>query len=75
MKKPKVITVQAAVNQYALESNGADVEYDVDTTLEAKYRGRYYCTRDYMRDCESTVRLTYARVLVNGECVWDYFAR
>ena len=68
------ITVLAALNQDSLETNGADVEQtNCETVKEAKIRARYYLTDDFMRVSESATRLTYAQVLINGECIYDYF--
>jgi hypothetical protein len=70
--KQRQITVLAAESQDMLESHGASVEQLFDTIGEAKKRAKYYLTEDYMNVCESSTKLGYARVLVNGDCVADY---
>ena len=76
MTKPKTILVLAAVSQEALERRGADVDdTQCDTIAEAKRRAKHYLTEDWMHRCETSTRLGYAQVLVNGECLYDYFAK
>lgn len=71
----KQITVIAAASQEALELRGADVTVAADTIAEAKTRAKYYLTEEYMNRCESTTRLGYSQVLVNGEVRYDFFAK
>jgi hypothetical protein len=72
----KQIVVLAAVSQESLEFQGADVECPhLDTIGKAKSRAQYYLTEEYMRSSESTVRLGYAQVLVDGKCEYDYFGK
>jgi hypothetical protein len=71
----KRITILAAVSLGDLCDNGAAVEdRDFDTLGDAKRRARYLLTEEYRRITESAECLGYAQVLVDGECVADYFA-
>ena len=47
------------------------VDSSHDTVREAKATAIYYLTTEYRSACESSERLTYARVMVDGVCVWD----
>ncbi len=75
MAKEKKIVVLAATSQYALEQKGADVDEICDTIAQAKKRAKYFLTEEFMNACETTTRLSYSQVLVNGECLYDFFGR
>ena len=68
----KTITVLAATSQDTLETDAFQTTWD--TLKEAKARAKYYLTEEYAQVSESA-RLGYAQVLVNGECVADFFAK
>lgn len=67
----KSIRVLAALTQSALDSDGAAVESSWETVGEAKRRARYYTSTAYARMAELSEPLGYARVVVDGECVFD----
>lgn len=68
--------VLAAKDIETLENRGADVEEKhCETGVEARRRARYLLTEEYRVNSESSERLGYSRVLANGTCVADYFAR
>lgn len=71
----KRIIVLAARTQDELDAKGADVEVrnGYDTIAEAKKRAKYFLTEEYRLVSEASERLGYSQVLVNGECVADYF--
>jgi len=71
----KQITVVAAADQDSLEFNGADVAENSETVGAAKQRARYLLTEEYRLITESSARLGYAQVLVNGKCVADFFGK
>lgn len=75
MDMQNVITVVAAVSQEQLENDGCDVEQECQTIAEAKKRAKYYLTEEYKNVAESTTRLRYAQVLVNGTVEYDFFAK
>jgi hypothetical protein len=64
----KQIKVLAARTQDELETKGADVE-DVhfETVAEAKKRAKYLLTEAFRHTSESSDRLGYSQMLVNGE--------
>jgi hypothetical protein len=69
----KEIVILAAKSQDELEK-GADVEErNCLTVAEAKRRAKYFLTEEYRVASESSERLGYSQVLVNNECVADYF--
>jgi hypothetical protein len=67
----KTILVLAAPSQAVLDNDGASVESKADTLKEAKQRARYYLTADYAKTTEMAEPFGYARVLVDGENVFD----
>ncbi len=72
----KEIVVKAAETQEKLMNDGCDVDNNCcETVAEAKKRAKYYLTTEYMNRSESTVMMGYAQVLVNGECVADFFGK
>lgn len=71
----KTITVLAAVSLEQLENDGCDVEQECETIAHAKKRAKYYLTEEYMRSSESTTMLGYSRVVVNGQCEYDFFGK
>jgi hypothetical protein len=70
----KTITVQAAANLDSLDNDGAAIVMEFDTVKDARKHAQYYTSEAFRVASESSERLGYARVLVNGECVNDYFA-
>jgi hypothetical protein len=75
MKREKQIKVLASTDIDTLESSGADVEQGYFETLaSAKQRAKYLLTNEYRKVTESSIRLGYSRVLVDGVCIADYFA-
>jgi hypothetical protein len=70
----KQITVLAARSLDELEAKGADVEdVHIETVAAAKQRAKYLLTEEFRLTSESSERLGYSRVLVNGQNVADYF--
>lgn len=69
-------TVLAARDIETLESRGADVEEThCETGVEARRRARYLLTEEYRIASECSERMGYSRVVANGECIADYFAK
>lgn len=68
----KTIVVEAAASQVSLEVDGCVVDARCDTIKEAKALARRFVSMDYAREAEAEL-LGYARVLVNGENVFDVF--
>ena len=71
----RVIEVRAAYSQGAVLNHECDIVDEFDTIGEAKRKAKYYLTDDYQRVIESSRPMTYAQVVVNGECVADYFRK
>jgi hypothetical protein len=69
--RPDEIVVQAGISQHDLENRGATVAFRFDTLKEAKAHARYYLSPAYTRKSETSTPLGYARVLVDGEVVYD----
>lgn len=71
----RTIAVLAAESQTVLEHSGAAVSFEFDTIREAKERAKYYLTEEYRVRSEASERLGYSQVVVDGECVADYFGK
>lgn len=72
----KQIIVLAARSQEELAGNGADVEEThFETVAEAKKRAKYLLTDEARIAAEASELLGYSKVLVNGECVADFFGK
>lgn len=71
----KQIEVRAAKSQQQVLDHQCDIVDQFDTIGEAKKRAKYYLTDDYQRIIESSEPMRYAQVVVNGECVADYFRK
>jgi hypothetical protein len=70
--KAKTIKVLAAGSVEDLQSNGPKIEEDRDTIADAKNRARYLITEEFAKTAECAT-MGYAQVVVNGECVADFF--
>ena len=73
--KTKTISVEAATSQQRVEDAQCDYSYKHDTVAEAKRDARRVLTDDYQRSVEASEPLWYARVMVDGDCVADFFRR
>lgn len=70
----KTITILAASSHDALQAKGADVEEKhCETLAEARKRAKYLLSEEYRIRSEASERLGYSQVVVNGECISDYF--
>lgn len=67
-------TVLAAKTQHTLDTLGASVESVYDTKKEAVERARHYISTAYAYAAELTEPLGYARVVCNGDCIYDCFS-
>jgi len=74
MSATKQIKVLAASSQDSLLNDGAAIEQQFDTLKDARKHAQYYTSEAFRVASESSQRLGYSQVLVNGECVNDYFA-
>lgn len=69
-----MILVLAAETQETLDSQGAAIDNtNCETIVEAKKKAKYYLTEEYMNVCESSTRLQYSQVWVNGDLKYDFF--
>lgn len=71
----KTIEVRAAKTQSDVLNHQCDIVDSFDTIAEAKKRAKYYLTDEYQRQIESSAPMGYAQVVVNGECLYDYFRK
>ncbi len=70
----KRITVLAAETQETFNAQGPMFEEThCDTIKEAKARARYLLTEEYQHVIESSTRLGYSQVCINGDCLHDFF--
>ncbi len=71
----KTIFVLACESQRDVLDGQCAVSDECDTVKEAKHRAKYVLTDAFQRSCEMARPLGYSQVVVNGECVYDYFRR
>lgn len=71
----KTITVLAAHTQGAVLDHQCDVVESFDTIKEARAYAKRTLTDEYQQQNEMSEPIRYAQVLVNGECVSDYFRK
>lgn len=71
----KHIEVRAARTQTAVLNHSCDAVQTCDTIGEAKRLARHYLTDDYQRLCEMSEPLQYAQVVVNDQCLYDFFRK
>jgi hypothetical protein len=72
----KRIEVLAGYTQTDVLDGNIGVSYDYfDTIKEAKAEAKYLLTEDYRLIGEMSEPFKYAQVLVNGECLYDFFAK
>ena len=67
----KKIVVEAAYSQEQLENDGAAATCECETLAEAKRKANFYTSKEGARYHEMDAPLGYARVLVDGENVFD----
>jgi len=63
--------IQAASTRESLESDGAVIEGTCETLRAAHKRARYYVTDIFASRAELSSTLGYARVILNGENIFD----
>lgn len=71
----KNIEVRAARTQTAVLNHQCDIVDSFDTIGEAKRKAKHYLSDEYQRVIESSEPMRYAQVVVNGECLYDYFRK
>lgn len=69
------IEIEAAFNQEAVQDGQCVVVESCDTIKEAKARVKYILSDDFRRSSELTNRIGYARIMADGECLYDYFGK
>lgn len=71
----KRIEVRAGYTQSAVLNDECDVVNEFDTIGEAKRKAKYYLTDEYQHVIESSRPMQYAQVVVNGECLCEYWRK
>lgn len=57
-------------------NQGCDIDQEFETIGEAKKYAKRALTEEYLRHIESTgPRFEYSQVVVNGECLYEYFGK
>jgi len=69
------IEVRAARTQQQVLDHQCDIVQPCDTIGEARKRAKHYLTDEYQRVIESSEPMGYAQVVVNDECLADYFRK
>lgn len=68
------IVLESAETQERVEARECTVWEDYfDTMADAKRRAKYVISDDYKRSAELSQPLGYARIMGDGECVYDFF--
>lgn len=71
----KKIEVHAARTQRRVLDGQCDVVDEFDTIGEAKRKAKHYLTDEYQNLIEASEPMQYSQVVVNGECLYDYFRK
>lgn len=71
----KTIEVRAARTQFAVVNHQCDIVDSFDTIGEARRAAKYYLTDSYQQVIESSEPMRYSQVVVNSECVADFFRK
>jgi hypothetical protein len=71
----KLIEVLAATTQSAVLNQQCNICDRFDTIKEAKARVKRIMSLDYQRSSEMSEPIRYAQICVDGECVYDFFAK
>lgn len=71
----KTIEVRASKTQSDVLNHQCDIVDQFDTIAEAKRRAKHYLTDEYQAQIESSEPMQYAQVVVNGDCLYDYFRK
>ena len=74
--KTKECILEVADTQANVERGSCDFWERFDTIKEAKERARNLLNPEfYQRLSESSGVMRYARIMVDGECLYDFFAK
>lgn len=71
----KTIQVLAARTQEDVLNHQCDVVETCDTIKEAKAQAKYVISDDFKAAAEMSEPLGYSQVVVDGQCLYDYFRR
>jgi hypothetical protein len=71
----KKIEVLAGHTQTDVLNGQANYYRECDTIKKAKAEAKRYLTEDYRILAEASETMKYSQVLVDGECLYDFFAK
>ena len=71
----KEITIEAAHTQTDVLNHQCDVVESCDSIKDAKAIVERIMSKDWQAMAEMSEPIRYAQILVDGECVYDYFAK
>ena len=71
----KQIEVRVARTQEAVLNHQCDDVRECDTIAEAKKFAKYALSKECQASCEMSEPMGYAQVIVDGECLYDYFSK
>jgi hypothetical protein len=71
----KQIEIQAAQTQTQVLEQQSDFVEVEDTIKEAKARVKRITSKEWQELTEMSEPIRYAQILVDGECLYDYFAK
>ena len=75
MNKNKLIEAVAGYTQTNVLDGNINYSRECETIKEAKAEAKRYLTEDYRILAEASETMRYSQVLVDGECLYDYFAK
>jgi len=75
MTTPKTIEVRAARTQSAVLNHQCDVVQSFERIGDATKYAKRCLTDEYQHSGEASEPLQYAQVVVNDECLYDYFRK
>ena len=73
----KTIELEAGTRQTDVEAGQCDYAREYDTIKEARARAKYLISGEYARNHapDPVPVFRYARIMVDGECAYDFYAR
>jgi hypothetical protein len=75
MQNKKIEVLASQTQTQVLEGQCAIAENHFDSIKEAKARVKYVMSKQYQNVAEMSEPIRYAQIVVNGECLYDYFAK
>ena len=75
MSSPKLIEALAGYTQSDVTSGQPSYCQECETIGEAKKLAKRMLSEEYRISAEASATMKYSQVVVDGECLYDYFAK